>query len=103
MSAVERGRVLALVLSGLNAVLAEAKKTPPEPPGEATLLAGRGAVLDSLGLVSLVVDLEKRTEEEFGAVLTLAQEDSEPQAEGPFRSVGSLTDHLCRLLGQETA
>jgi acyl carrier protein len=63
-----------------------------------TVLFGRAAKLDSLGLVTLIVAAEQRIEETFGVTLTLADEHALSQRHSPFRSIGSLADYaLTRL------
>jgi acyl carrier protein len=65
---------------------------------ETTPLIGRESPLDSLGLVTLIVDLEQRLAEEHGLHLILADDRAMSQRNSPFRSVGSLTEYVCRLL-----
>lgn len=89
--------VAALVIAGVEEVLAQ-HGTTAQGIGLNTRLVGRGAVLDSLGLVTLIVDLEQRIEDEFGASLTLANERAMSQVNSPFRSVGSLAEHVHGLL-----
>ncbi len=74
---------------------------PPEKQvlkGRETQLFGRDAVLDSLGLVTLIVALEERTEEAAGVPIVLADERALSTKPSPFRTVGSLADYLDQLL-----
>ncbi len=96
-----RSDIAALVLSSLEEVLAMADGNSPAPIGEETYLIGRDAVLDSMGLVTLIVDVEQRLEEEYGAVLVLADERAMSQKHSPFRSVRSLIDYICRLMEEQ--
>ena len=74
------------------------------PPGRAmvkspeTVLFGKGAQLDSLGLVNLVVGTEQRLSDTFGVALTLANEKAFSMKQSPFRTVGSLADYVTGLL-----
>ena len=72
----------------------------PEPlvSAEETIIFGRGSSLDSLGLVSLIVDVERLLEEEHGVVLTLADDKAMSQKTSPFRTVGTLADYIGALL-----
>ena len=72
----------------------------PEPlvPAEESILFGRGSSLDSLGLVSLIVDVERLFEEEHGVVLTLADDKAMSQKASPFRTVETLADYIGTLL-----
>lgn len=96
-----RPAILELVLSGLGDLLAEQGRPAPADLGEETRLIGKDAALDSLGLVTLIVDLEARIEERYDVALTLADERAMSQQRSPFRSVGALADHICALLAEE--
>lgn len=94
-----REAVLSLVLQSLVDLL-RSRATPLDSPlGEDVRLLGRGAALDSLGLVALVVEVEQRLEERYGVVVTLADERAMSQRHSPFRTVGTLTDHVCTSIG----
>lgn len=96
-----RSDIVSMVLSSLEEVLAMADGNSSAAMGEETYLIGRDAVLDSMGLVTLIVDVEQRLEEEYGLVLVLADERAMSQKHSPFRSVRSLTDYICRLMEQQ--
>lgn len=55
-----------------------------------TILFGPGGVLDSLGLVSIIVALEQALEAEYGVLVTLADQRAMSQERSPFRSVEAL-------------
>ena len=99
---VSRPEIVEIVTSSLEDVLAMADGDSPgdgavEDIGEDTRLLGRKGVLDSMGLVTLIVDVEQRLEEEYDVVVVLADERAMSQKRSPFRSVGSLTDYICQL------
>jgi acyl carrier protein len=81
--------------------LDERGTTPPEDFGATTKLFGRGAPLDSLGLVSVVTEIEERLEEEKGITVTLADERAMSRRASPFRTLASLVDYLEECLGDE--
>jgi acyl carrier protein len=85
------------VTAGVDEILTQ-RGTRGDRANLETRLVGKGSVLDSLGLVTLIVDLEQRIEEEFGESLTLANERAMSQVSSPFKSVGSLADHVHGLL-----
>ena len=78
------------LVSSMNAL----GKTPE------TLLFGRGAELDSLTLVSLVVEVEQTIQDYFGVTLTLANEQALSRKNSPFRTVSTLADYVVELLEQ---
>jgi acyl carrier protein len=98
---IDRGAVATMVLTGLRDVLTSSGIELPPDLGEATSLVGRQAVLDSIGLVTLVVDLEQRVESEHGAVIALANDRAMSMRNSPFRTVATLTDYVCTLLAEE--
>jgi len=62
-----------------------------------TRLFGPGGILKSMELVSLIVDLEEKIQEEYGLSLVLADERAMSQEKSPFRSVSSLAKYICAL------
>lgn len=96
----EKQQISAAVIAGVQDVLAQRGVDVPELTAETRLL-GRGAVLDSLGLVTLIVDLEQRIETDFDVSLVLANERAMSEAKSPFRSVETLTEYICALLESE--
>lgn len=67
-----------------------------------TRLFGREGLFDSIGLVSLIVMVEQAIEEEFEAVVTLADERAMSQKRSPFLTIGSLADYADRLIRDAT-
>ena len=63
-----------------------------------TPLFGREGVLDSLGLVTLIVALEQKIEDKYGVQVALADEKALSQLKSPFRTVGSLAEYAIGLL-----
>lgn len=54
--------------------------------------------LDSLSLVSLIVDIEARVEDAFATEVVLASEKAMSMKNSPYRSVASLTDFVIEEL-----
>jgi acyl carrier protein len=98
-----RSEIAGLVLSSLKDVLAVGGNNRPDPTqlGDDTRLIGREGVFDSMGLVTLIVDVEQRLEEEYDIVVVLADERAMSQKHSPFRSVGSLAAYICQLVEEE--
>jgi len=59
-----------------------------------TQLLGREARFDSLGLVSLIVNVEERVIEEFQVALILGDEQAMSQRRSPFRTLGTLVEYV---------
>jgi hypothetical protein len=65
-----------------------------------TLLFGSGAVLDSLELVSVIVDVEVATSEASGQDISLTDDRAMSQSISPFTDVNSLTNYILLLLSE---
>jgi acyl carrier protein len=89
-----RNQAYEIVLASLQEVFAQGGLTPPASVGEDTVLVGNDAVLDSLGVVQLIVEVEQRVEQDHGISVTLASDKAMSQRNSPFRTVGVLADHV---------
>lgn len=90
-----------LVIASLREVIAQSGQTPPAELGEETALIGSSAVLDSIGMVTLIVEIEQQIEERYGRSLTLANDRAMSQKNSPFLTVQTLTDYVMSLLAEE--
>ena len=64
-------------------------------------LFGDNGLLDSMGLVSLVVAVEQAIEEKFDTVVSLADEKALSQKNSPYRTVSSLAEYSEMLIKEE--
>ena len=69
---------------------------------ESTHLIGRASVVNSLGLVTLVVAIEQRLAENHGINITIADERALSQEKSPFRTVASLSNYLYHLITEQS-
>lgn len=83
-----------LLLESLNDLREEAGKEPLAEFLPEIRLFGEQGELDSLGLVSLIVDLEARVQDQLGASVVLADERAMSNRSSPFRTLESLLAHL---------
>jgi acyl carrier protein len=83
-----------IVLQSLNEVFAQGGTPPPASVSEDTVLVGTDAVLDSIGVVQLIVEVEQRVEQNHGISVTLANDKAMSARNSPFRTVGVLADHV---------
>ena len=65
---------------------------------KSTLLFGEDGVLDSLGLVNLIISIEQKIQDELGSTVVLVDEAAMSQTSSPFRSVDVLIDYIAGLL-----
>jgi len=101
-TSIDRTTVAGLVFVSLREVIAQSGQQAPAEFSEQTTLLGRNAVLDSLGMVTLIVELEQQLEEQYNRTLTLANDRAMSQKNSPFRTVETLTDYICGLLAEES-
>jgi len=68
--------------------------------GPGTALFGPDAVLTSLELVSVMVDIETLAADDFGQPISLTDDKAMERDPVPFVSVSALTAYILELLGQ---
>lgn len=69
-------------------------------PTSATPLFGPQGTLDSLALVMLVTEVERRITEVFRKKIVIADERAMSQRRSPFRSVQSLAEYIQKLISE---
>lgn len=87
-------KVRDLVLRRLAALGAELGKPELGQATDETRLLGGHSPIDSIGLVTLIADLEGDIQREFGRSVILADEKAMSLALSPFRKVGTLVAHI---------
>jgi acyl carrier protein len=94
---VDKARVLQsiyAVIDDLNQTRASSSALAKDP---ATALFGAQSVLDSLGLVNLIVGVEQRIADDLDLPITLADEKAMSQRNSPFRTVDTLADYILSI------
>jgi len=69
-----------------------------ENPNTETTLHGGEDGIDSLSLVSLIVDIENRVAAQLGKDVVLADEKAMSERNSPYRSVGALCEFIAGRL-----
>ena len=89
-----RGSVEQIVLDALTTINEE--RTPEErfAVGPDTELFGPDAPLDSLALVSVIVDVEQGVSDAAGVQISLTDDRAMGQEVSPFTDVQALTDYI---------
>lgn len=86
-------RIIRVILASLKQTRRRLKH-PVEASSAETVLYGPGSTLDSMGLVTLLVDIEQRVEETLGRPVSLMDEQALSQSRSPFRTVSSLAEYI---------
>jgi len=95
-----REAALRLVLRRLAALGRELGKPELTQADEQTRLFGEASALDSIGLVTLIADLEEDVRQETGRDVVLADEKAMSRLTSPFRRAGLLADHLVATVAE---
>ena len=93
-----------IILSCLRETLSEINEenNPPQDSLNTSIhLIGRQAVLDSMGLVTAIVNIEQKLNEDYGLTITIADERALSQKNSPFRTVKSLCDYISLLIQEK--
>lgn len=99
----DRAAVSTLILDQLRHWDFPDSTAVPAEFSDDTVLFGRDGLLDSIGLVSFVMDLEEAIHRTSGRAITLVNERALSQNRSPFRLVSSLADYVTTLLAEEGA
>lgn len=89
-----REAIRALVLRRLALLGAELGRPELGQAGDETHLLGGQSTIDSIGLVTLIADLEGDIQREFGKSVALADEKAMSRTLSPFRKVGTLIEYI---------
>lgn len=90
-----------LIINALKELGEQQELELPADPNAETPLFGENGVLDSMGLVTLVVGVEQAIEDDFGASVTLADAKAMSQKNSPYRTIGSLAEYAGKLIAEE--
>jgi len=102
-SNMDRETALKIVVACLRDAIEQLGGQSAEGVNADTVIVGQGAVLDSIGVVSLIVDIEQRLESDHDVSVTLASEKAMSQRSSPFRTASVLADHICTVVAEGKA
>ena len=94
------GEIHAIIYQALQNVNDERGPDEQIDIGPDTSLFGTDAVLDSLSLVSVIVDVEAAVSEASGRDVVLTDDRAMSQEVSPFSDVSSLTAYILLLLSE---
>jgi len=87
-------RLIHAAIDVVNQQLPAARRLNKSPD---TVIVGPSGSLDSLGIVNFVITLEEKTSEAIGRPVQLLDETALIEANGPFRTIGTLTTYLAGM------
>jgi len=98
---ITREEILKLTLNTLETYCIENDITVNLNQGEELKLFGGESLLDSLGLVSLIVSIEEAIDDKFNTSIILADEKAMSRRTSPFSRVSSLVDYILELVNAD--
>ena len=96
----DRDAVEGIVLDALETINEERTDGDKLVVSPQTRLFGADAELDSLALVSVIVDVEEAVSDASGRAVSLTDDRAMSREVSPFSDVGALTDYVVELLAE---
>jgi hypothetical protein len=88
-----RDRIESVIVDTLASIRPELPR-----PASSTTLIGEQAVVDSVGFITLLVAIEQNLDGAVDLSASFMEQSASDDAQNPFRTLGSLTDHICLML-----
>lgn len=86
--------IIRIIISEVNSIIDD----PVEDMNKDAVLFGEGGLLDSMGLVSMLVAVEQDVDDEYDIQITIADAKAMSQRNSPFRTVETLSDYIISLI-----
>ena len=93
--------VIEALKEGLDSSSDEVRKTAINKADENTRLFGGEGLLDSMGVVILLSDLEDKLDDEYDVMISLASDSTMSKTSSPFRNVKSLAKYIIAAVEEE--
>ena len=93
--------ILDSLKEGIDDTTEESRKLNISNASSETRLFGGKGLLDSLGVVILLTDLEEKLDEEFDVTVSLASDSTMSRTRSPFRTVKSLAEYMILAVMEE--
>ena len=93
--------ILDSLKEGIDDTTEESRKLNISNASSETRLFGGKGLLDSLGVVILLTDLEEKLDEEFDVTVSLASDSTMSRTRSPFRTVKSLAEYMVLAVMEE--
>ena len=96
MMPVTEQNILEAIYQGIDVVNGQLSERSKLVKSTETVLMGEGGVLDSLGLITLLVAVEDAIQSNMGTHITVLDEEALANASGPYNTVDSLRNWISR-------
>ena len=94
----ERKDILKIVLDQVELLKETFSKEQQFEVNDNTILFGKNSNIDSLSLVSLIVDLESIFFDEFNLEISLTDDNAMTRKISPFDTISTLTDYILEVV-----
>lgn len=92
-----RDKAVAIVVDSVRSQLELDGVEPDGPIDEGSTLIGENALVDSLGLVNVIIEVEQVLLTDYGVAVTVVDERAMSMSQSPFRTVGTLAEYVTQL------
>jgi len=90
--------ILEIVISNVNSLVDTLPSDQKFTVDQNTILFGNGSNIDSLSLVSIIVDLESLFSDDYDLEISLTDDKAMMRKKSPFDSIISLADYIEELV-----
>lgn len=97
-----KDKITAIVLDCVKTVGEMEEKKELLQATESLRLFGGSGLLDSIGIVMLITEIEEQFEQQLKLSITLADDRAMSQKTSPFRSVKTLVNYLVKLVAEQS-
>src|SRR4051812_49042373 len=94
---ITKEKAIAFILATLNNLIDTFPEEDKFVPAKETILFGPGSKIDSLSLVSFIVDIETTFPDEFAQEISLTDDRAMTREKSPFSSVNDLADYIIEV------
>lgn len=95
--------IVEIIISSLKQIISEQDpELPTDHFDKSTQLFGPGSLLDSMAMVSLIVDVEQKLQEKLDMDITIADERAMSMERSPFRTVEALAEYIQLLVEEKS-
>ena len=94
----EKEKISEIVIANVSSLVDTLPEDQKFTVDNKTILFGKNANIDSLSLVSIIVDLETIFNDDFGIELSLTDDRAMMRKISPFESVSALVDYIDELI-----
>ena len=99
---IDRENIVNLLLATLKSHFEEINESVELTEKENIKLFGGDGLLDSIGLVSFVVEVEEKLEDEYNISVVLADEKAMSRRTSPFAKISYLADYISEVVNEHS-